>query len=325
MRFICFAIGALLLLLSVDTSASSPPSGGQIRYLNHLGRKYVYLTDVAKYYGMRCRIGDKQALLNSKYSEILFTYEKTEGKLNGTKVYYLHPPFLRDGNAFISEHDFLKFIDPILRSHALPRHRMYTILLDPGHGGNDEGGKGRSYREKDIVRRLAHKVKFLLERKGYKVQLTREGDQFVSLSKRAEMSKELNADVFVSIHANIAGTASVSGIETFALPPSGVPSTHGSSRNDWEPGNKFDPNNSRLGYEIQKALINATGANDRGLKRARFYVIRKVECPAVLVEVGFLSNRAEELKLGKNEYQDKIAEAIADGIYNYHRAMVSKR
>ncbi|MBN2640398.1 MAG: N-acetylmuramoyl-L-alanine amidase [Victivallales bacterium] len=71
--------------------------------------------------------------------------------------------------------------------------------------------------------------------------------------------------------------------------------------------------------------MSATGANDRGLKRARFYVIRKVSCPAVLVEVGFLSNRAEELKLGKNEYQDKIAEAIADGIYNYHRAMIIKR
>ncbi len=321
MRFICWFITGFFILLYTSTFASASSAGGKVRYLRYAGRKYVYLRDVAAYYGMKCTIGKKRALLYSKYSRIGFTYDKNSGYLNGVKVHYFHPPFLRGNDAFISENDFLKYIDPILRSYALPTHKVGTILLDPGHGGKDDGGKGRYYKEKDIVFRIALKTKYYLEKKGYKVILTRSTDKLIPLEQRPVQAK---ADLLVSIHTNIAGTESVSGIETFALPPTGVSSTHGSNHNGWEPGNKFDRNNTRLGYEIQKSLIKATGGPDRGLKCARFMVLKKAVCPAILVETGFLSNHAEELKLGNNAWQNKIAQAIADGIYHYHKAMYSK-
>ncbi len=88
-----------------------------------------------------------------------------------------------------------------------------------------------------------------------------------------------------------------------------------------ENGNKNDNNNFRLAYEVQKSLITRLKANDRGIRRARFRVLTKTHCPAILVEAGFLSHRAEELKLGTEAYQYSIANSIALGIMKYHQQM----
>lgn len=320
MRFAVLLTGIMALLCSAWRGAAQSPAGN-VRFMNIAGKRYVYAQDVAKYYGLEYAPGRENCTLSNKWTRITVDYDKNSAYINGRKVFLFYPALERGGRVFISELDFLKLIDPIMRNQALTGHKMGLVMLDPGHGGTDEGGRGRSYREKDLVLRMAHKVKYYLELKGYKVRMTRGGDNFVSLEQRVEMAKQQGADIFVSIHTNIAANRDVAGMETFVLPPTGVASTHGSRNNNWEPGNKFDANNTRLGYEIHRAMIEQVQAEDRGLKRARFHVLRNISCPAVLIEAGFLSNRTEEKMLGQNAYQNKIASAIAEGIMRYHRAM----
>jgi N-acetylmuramoyl-L-alanine amidase len=152
--------------------------------------------------------------------------------------------------------------------------------------------------------------------------MTRDRDRFISLEQRPEYARKMHADIFISIHANSAGKTYVNGIETFSATPAGAASTHdlkpGYKR---ENGNSFDKNNSRLAYEIHKSLIRKTKAVDRGVKKARFLVIREAKSPAVLLELGFLSNPLEERALGRSAYQKAMADAIAEGVVNYHKAL----
>jgi N-acetylmuramoyl-L-alanine amidase len=311
----------IILFLIVALNPGVWGASGQIRFTWAFGKRYVYLKDVAAYYGMKAYVGRNQCDLVSRYSKLIFYYDKKEGYLNGTKVYFAHAPFKRGGDAFVSEKDFLIFIDPILRYKAIPDHKMKLIMIDAGHGGSDEGGKGKRYKEKNIVLNIAQKVKQYLAQKNYRVIMTRDWDRALTLEQRTDMAKRQKADIFVSIHANIAGS-SVKGIETFCLAPAGTASTHDSkAKNQKESGNNFDKNNSKLAYEIHKELVKRTQAVDRGVKHARFFVLKNASCPAVLIETGFLSNYYEERKLGMPSYQDAIARAIANGIIRYHQAM----
>jgi N-acetylmuramoyl-L-alanine amidase len=125
---------------------------------------------------------------------------------------------------------------------------------------------------------------------------------------------------------NIASDRNVNGIETFVMTPAGAASTYDRKTN-WrrENGNSFDKNNLRLGYEIHKSMIKKTKAPDRGVKRARFVVLKDAPCPAVLLETGFLSNPKEERALGRGSYQQTLALAIAEGIIKYSRAVKKGR
>jgi N-acetylmuramoyl-L-alanine amidase len=217
-------------------------------------------------------------------------------------------------------------IDPVLRSKAVPTHRMRVIAIDPGHGGSDRGAKGRLYEEKALVLGIAYKLRNVLRKKGYQVVMTRDRDVFPSLKQRPEYANKRHADIFISLHANSAGKKSyINGIETFSATPAGAASTHDSKpKYKRENGNSYDKNNSRLAYEIHKSLIKKTKAEDRGLKKARFLVIREAKCPAVLLELGFLTNPREERALGRSAYQQALADAIAEGIMNYHKVLNRK-
>ncbi len=299
--------------------------GGGVRFVMYNGKRYVYLRDVADYYKMQPVISSKTCALYGKKFQISMFYDKTYAFVNGLLVHLFYPPVYRNGNAMLSEVDFLRQLDPIFRDYSLTRHVVRTIMIDPGHGGKDEGGRGRLYREKDITLRLGIKLKKALEKMGYKVLMTRTGDQTLTLDQRADMTTAAKADLFISIHCNKTTNRSVCGLETFIMPATGTPSTYGSSNNGKAPGNRLDGNNTRLGYEVHSSVREATSAYDRGLKRARFFVIRNANCPSVLIETGFLSNRFEERRLAEDSYQDKIVDGIVKGIYTYQRAMLKNR
>lgn len=195
-------------------------------------------------------------------------------------------------------------------------------MLDPGHGGRDQGAASAQMKEKAITLNLAHRVAKILRAYGYKVELTRTGDTAVSLGERSAYATRTKADLFVSIHVNSAQNNTVRGIETFCMVPEGAaPSNGGKPNPKFYPGNTSNPRNFLLSYHLQRALLARTGAPDRGVKFARFSVLRDVTCPAALVEVGFLSNSTDELNLGSAAYLDKLARGIATGILNYHRSL----
>lgn len=219
------------------------------------------------------------------------------------------------------------------------------VVLDPGHGGAQGGATSPSgLQEKDLALTLAKKVKKALERElGATVVLTRERDVMMQLSERVTFANAKKPDLFVSIHANSMPTKQQrlvnDGIETYFLSASasGDQAKKVAARENAEAGGQpkgaagdtlsfiladlqraeTHHDSSRLAYAVHEALIEATGATDRGVQQAPFYVLMGLEAPAVLVEVGFISHPVEGRKLADDEYQDTLARAITRGVAHF--------
>lgn len=173
------------------------------------------------------------------------------------------------------------------------------IALDPGHGGSDPGAVANGLREKDINLGIAKELEKMLLDKSAKPFLTRTNDTFIELSQRAKMANDRNADIFISIHAN-AATPAANGVETY-----------------WN--DTYSAAESRaLAQHINRHLKNELGMNDRGVKEARFAVIRQSRMPSVLVEVGFITNSGDAAKMKKPDFNEKAARAILKGIEDYY-------
>jgi len=322
--FLVLAIlGCMGFLSPAECSAADSE---KIRYTSAMGRKYVYLRDVARYYNMRYYVWNDRVVLYNNDFKLTFFPQKKYALVNNIKIGLLFASYSSGPNSFISDKDFLLTVDPLIRANAMPQHRLRLIMIDPGHGGKDNGGKFR-YREKDIALRIANQLSNALRKKGFTVAMTRTSDQFIELPQRSKLCRDVGADMFISIHCNSASNPEVSGIETFCLAPFGTSSTNSTSgfvAEHREDGNRYDPNNMGLAYEVHKSLIARTKTIDRGIKRARFMVLKNAPCPAVLIETGFLSNKTEEMQMGSDWYQNLVAQAIADGVVNYSRDVSRK-
>lgn len=314
-----FVLAALSLL---SVLPASPCTAEVIRSVKHVDTTYLLLPDVARYYGMNLRTSGRRMELLSRYSRLVFQKDKREMVLNDVPVHQSFAPSIWRGYPVISNSDFHEILEPVLRRASLPRQKVRRIVLDPGHGGRDPGAIGDRVEEKDIVLALAVRTRRRLLQYGYDVVLTRSGDEFLALSERSERANQVRADVFVSFHINAVDNAGVRGIETFALTPPGTPSTYGSRRTtDPAKGDDYIRHSMCLGYEIQRQLIENTRAEDRGVRRANFAVLRETAAPAVLIEAGFLTNRTEERRLMSAEYQERIAAAVVEGIRRYAKAV----
>lgn len=167
------------------------------------------------------------------------------------------------------------------------------IVVDAGHGGKDAGAVNKGLYEKASALATSKILKRELEALGHRVVLTRETDVFLELSERCAISNQANADLFISIHCNSSENKTAQGIETW----------------------KYISSNNPFAVAVQKRLIEATGAKDRGVKDGTFYVLRKTRAKAILVEIGFISHEEEKLKLFKTSYQTTIAKAIAQAVH----------
>ena len=195
-------------------------------------------------------------------------------------------------------------------------------MIDPGHGGSDPGAKGPVQSEKQVNLLIAVKLKRALEKLGFRVIMTRTGDTFPALKDRTDMAKKYKPDLFISIHCNSAANTSVRGIETFLVTPAGACSTADKTPQSTRyTGNAYDQNNYRLAYDVHRSLLKFTGCEDRGVRHARFYVLRNSVCPSILIECGFLSNDSEGRLLASNERQNKIVAGILSGLARYAEAV----
>lgn len=217
----------------------------------------------------------------------------------------------------VSQTDLDTVIVPLLNpADPVDQAAPFVVILDPGHGGADPGAVATNMLEKDLVLDVARRVRSRLKTiGGIEVRMTRGSDKALTLAERPEFTRRRHGSVLVSIHANKASSAQASGIETFILTAAGFPSTADTVPvAETHPGNRHDAASLQLGYFLQRELINQTQASDRGVKRARFEVLRQAPCPAALVEIGFLSNAAERRQLALPDYRDRLAEGIAQGI-----------
>ncbi len=291
------------------------------------GTTHVVLNDVVRYYGLKSHVSGRRITLYGAETEIILTIDSRAAKINGFLFNLAYAPTLKDNEAMISERDLSLSIDPILRPQALASGNadIRRIIIDPGHGGKDSGARGgQKANEKTINMMIAQDLQWMLESLGYEAYLTRDRDTYISLAERQRRCQQWGGDLFISIHCNAARNKSANGIETFVVPPAGTPKTGDYKPSTRTPGNEYDKFNMRLAYEVHRYVIAATGAQDRGVKRDRFYILKKASCPSILVESGFLSNADEQSQLADRRYRHDIAEAIASGIVMYHRAVAGQ-
>lgn len=294
------------------------------------GQTYYSLPEVAAMLGMQFKWLEpkKEAELASRWTKIIFQIHKRDITLNGRRVFLGSAVTLHDNTLWITQNDYQNSLAPILTPRAFKGKQLLRhIVIDPGHGGKDEGttNKAMGLTEKKLALDLALRIERLLKKAGYKVTLTRRTDTFIPLSKRPEKANELKADLFVSIHFNAVGSQKeiVQGVETYLLPAQNQPST---SRTQLEtadkesyPGNKHNTHNMLLAYCIQDSFLSEINSQDRGIKKARFAVLKTLNCPGVLVESGFLTHTQEARKIAQPTHRQKMAQAITEGILRYDR------
>jgi len=181
---------------------------------------------------------------------------------------------------------------------GLPRvaNRRLVVMVDPGHGGKDSGAIGiGGLQEKNVILPISQRVAELLEQQGIHAILTRTSDYFVDLAPRVEMAQQDRVDLFVSIHANsIDNRPDVNGLETY-----------------------YYDSGLGLAQTIHNSILHSIDINDRGVRKARFYVLRKNSMPAVLVEVGFVTGERDSPRLVSAAYENQMAQAIVNGILQY--------
>jgi len=266
----------------------------------------------------------RQITLRGKFNLLEMEGNSRRASFNNVDFWLSAPPVRRWGHWTMQQNDVDKMLAPLLNPAVAVKNEGYrVVVLDPGHGGDDKGANNlrRGLQEKEVVLELAKDIRSILKRYDIDVRLTRWQDVNLELDERCQYAAKVQADLFVSIHLNAAENDDSSGIETHVLPPAGCPITASSKVNSRDisayPGNQHDSANMVLGYMLQKSLLKYTRAEDRGVRRSRFQVLKSAPCPAVLVECGFISNRKEREKLMNVEYHGRIARALAEGILAY--------
>jgi N-acetylmuramoyl-L-alanine amidase len=256
-----------------------------------------------------------------------------QARWNGLELRLGFAPQLINGDPVCHRLDLEKNLRPLLivdRKGSKPgvdgrpgeQAERKTIVIDPGHGGENAGTKsvlGAHY-EKEFTLDWAKRLSALLIAKGWQVILTRTNDTDLALSNRVAVAEANKADLFLSLHFNSSAPNEVqAGLETYCLTPTGMASTITRQFEDDAasvfPNNAFDAQNLQLGAKIHTALLQVNGNRDRGLRRARYLgVLRGQQRPAVLIEAGYLSNPREARQIADPAYREKLAEAIANAL-----------
>ena len=243
---------------------------------------------------------------------------------------------------------------PVPAAPAPSAPSAFRVVIDPGHGATEDGAIGPSgLKEKDLALDMARRLAALLKADGFEVVLTREGDDGPTLDQRAEIANVQRADVFLSLHANASRSSKARGAETYFLSRDATDDaarTVAAIENDaagvngdrtagaaggegdaaiplilWDMAQTiYLEQSSRLAEIVQRELNGALGITDRGVRQAPFRVLVGATMPAVLVELGFLTNPDEEKRLADGEYRRKLSEALAAALRQY-RAKVGVR
>ena len=249
--------------------------------------------------------------------------------MNTIKFILSYPVTKHKGHFVFSRLDLCKLIDPVLRPKSITKGRIFdTVVIDPGHGGHDSGAVCALGKESNFALNTANHLKRELQKRGYKVVMTRTNDRYITLGNRVKFANRYKNAIFISLHYN-SGQSAASGIETFALSPQGSSSTYTGRRSsdylNFE-GNDNDGENIALSTAIHAGAINSLpGTKDCGIKRARWNVLTGLKIPGTLYEGGFLSNAREARKIATESYRKSIAKALAEGIDNYKEALLKKR
>ncbi|MEM6883512.1 MAG: N-acetylmuramoyl-L-alanine amidase [Verrucomicrobiota bacterium] len=295
------------------------------------GREYVRLVDFCEFYGFPKPKATKPQFLKGPYGTLELFKDDRKIEINGYRAWLSLPIRSASKGLYISKIDADLLLAPVLRpEEVVPRKKVKGVVIDAGHGGADRGARSSNgYTEKQAALFTALELKKMFEKDGIDVVMTRSRDVFVQLHERARIANKHPDHIFISIHYNSVYVKSANGIETFSMTPRGVGSTSAGGRirrSDYTSynGNKHDVQNTLLmNYMHEELMTHHTEKGDRGLKRARFLVLREVKIPAVLVEGGFMSHYIDARLIRSESYKKKVAAAIYRATKRYIEVMNS--
>ena len=315
---VLFALGFALCAGSADAA-----------WIN--GHSYVSLVDWARANGLNAAWSRRGAeiVVTDRASRLVFDVDSAQAQINGVNVRLSFPVANVKGEPYIAQLDVDKTIRPLLfpLRYVQPQ-KITTICIDPGHGGKDSGNRvgGRFFgnSEKTYTLALALELRDQLKRAGFNVILTRSKDVYPELPARPALANKLGADLFVSLHFNAAqsGKNEVDGPETYCITPVGASSSNAQGEGGGSGAtlaNRYENKSLLFAYQMQKALVQNLRADDRGVRRARFAVLRDAAMPAILIEGGYMTHPTESRKIFDPAYRKQMAAAIVKGILAYQK------
>ncbi len=317
LAFLCLVFALPLRAFDWETATSN-------------GREYVTLRSFCVFYGFayQAPAGNDRFISRNATHSISLKLGNADMYLDGAHYLLSYPIESGDHDWLVSRMDVIKLFEPILRPGELSgRHSIRGVVIDAGHGGSDNGATSRLGNEKTYTLDTACRLDAILRAAGLKTVFTRRTDVFVDLYERAHIASLYPDYCFVSIHFNSA-MEEARGLETYCLSPRGAASTSSRylTRGDIQklPGNDYDTQNILLASMVHSEIIKLNPGDataDRGVKRARFVVIKQNVLPAILVEGGFVSNHMEAARVNRSDYRQSLAQAIARGVIRFVNAM----
>ena len=317
-------------LIAAVLAAFSTVTSAQWSVVMHDGRRHVPIGDVANFYKLNPPEIDGGAFtLTGQGRTIRGRAGTREIWINNVKYILCFDIVAKKGLLLISAMDVTKIIEPVMRPGKIKNATaVRTVILDAGHGGHDSGARGPLGSEKDATLDVVLRAKKLLEQNGYNVRLTRMTDVFIPLEKRPALANKYPNAIFVSVHFNKSNMVGGTGIETYALAPRGVPSMdeENLSYSDFKqyPGHARDSENIALATAMHSSMLRHLRLFDRGIKRARFVVIRDAEIPGVLLEGGFMNHPVDARLIASGDFRDAFARAILEGVNRYKSAVAGQ-
>lgn len=317
---------AILLLCVATLIAPAQTSLARLPRISISGKEYVRIEDWARSVSLQSKWLSKGELqITSKWSRVVFNVDQRKISLNGVTVWLSAPVAASSGSLCITPVDVTTVLQPVLFPKRMRAgQRVQNIVIDPGHGGKDPGNREGREQEKKYTLLLAKELATQLGKAGFKVSLTRNSDSFIELPDRPELARRRRADLFLSLHFNSGGRTSeeTRGVEVYCLTPAKTSSTNargeGASTGS-SAGNLQNDKNMLLAHQMQKSIVTRTGLADRGVRRARFAVLRAAEMPAVLIEAGFMSSPSEARKIYDPSWRKQLAAAIVEGVKSYQK------
>ena len=289
------------------------------------GQEYVTVKGIKEFYKFTAveRSGATVALRSARLVLRLRSGSQ-EMYVNGVKFMLSLPVTSQGNDVLVSRIDLSKLIDPVLRpSHIAKGPPFTTVVLDPEHGGHDSGARGVFGNEETYTLDTSMRLARLLQARGLKVLMTRTRDSYPSLPQRVAAANAAPSSIFVSVHFN-SGGSNAQGVETYALAPQG---TNRSRKEDNENdavrfrGNSRDSENIALATAVHASMLYQLKAVDRGVLRDRWFLLKGIQTPGILVEGGFITSPAECAKIHTPQYRERLAGSIAAGIMNYRNAL----
>src|SRR3954465_3713139 len=316
------------------TASPSPTPNIDWQVIKVGPRDYLSVDNIAKFYGLLGNVDStgKSVVLNNGRNQLQVTLDSREAIVNGVRNWLCFPVIAHDNKFLVSRIDLAKTIEPQLRPQMIQRAgKIQTVVLDAGHGGYDKGAASTFGNEKTYTLEVARALRPLLQAKGFKVVMTRETDVFIPLEVRARIANQTKDSIFVSIHFNATGSnPAATGFEVFSLTPRGAPSTNDDSLAlhfvNMQAGSPMEAQSFELAAVVYHSMCGHFLTEfDRGIKRARFAVLRRTQIPAILVEGGFLSESSGDAKrIADAEWRKQLAESICVGVEGY-RGLVEKK